>query len=68
MSSEHFSVPNINCGHCVAKVERILGEIPGVTSVSASSTDKEVDVEYAPPATRDQMAAALTEWGYPPAE
>ncbi len=66
MRREQFEVPNISCAHCVATIERVVGEIEGVASVAASADSKLVEVEYKPPATREAIVAVLTEWDYPP--
>lgn len=67
MIREELEVPKISCGHCVATIERVVGELEGVASVSASAESKLVRVEYEPPATHEEIVAVLSEWGYPPA-
>ncbi len=67
METVQLTVPNISCGHCVATIERVVGEVPGVQSVSGDVPSQKVDIQFAPPATLDQIVAAMTEWEYPPA-
>jgi len=67
METMSVHVPAISCDHCVATIKRALSEIEGVVEVTADATSKNVQVRYGPPATRDQIAAVMTEWGYPPA-
>jgi copper chaperone len=67
METVKFIVPDISCDHCVATIKRALTELAGVESITGDPASKEVEVRYGPPATRDQIVATLTEWGYPPA-
>ena len=66
MESKTFVVPNISCGHCVHTVEMEVGEINGVISVKAIQDSKQVTVEWAAPATWDQIQNTLQEINYPP--
>jgi len=67
MSATTFSVPGINCGHCVNTISTELSEMEGVTRVEASPMTKQVAVEFDAPATEESIAALLTEINYPPA-
>jgi len=58
--------PDISCGHCVATVQQVAGEQPGVVSVTADAGTKQVTLVIDPekaslPAIKD----ALDEAGYP---
>jgi hypothetical protein len=44
-----------------------LSEIEGVSSVVASQNDRQVRVDFSPPATEAQIADTLIEINYPPA-
>ena len=68
MSNKTFVVPNISCGHCVHTVEMEVGDIAGVTSVSADEASKQVTVEWGDPATWEKINALLHEINYPPQE
>jgi copper ion binding protein len=68
MTTVVFTVPNISCGHCVATIERVVGELPGVHNVAGEIDSKQVTVAYDPPATPEAIVAAMTEWEYPPAD
>ena len=68
MSSKTFTVPNISCGHCVHTVEMEVGEIAGVTNVTASEATKQVTVEWGDPASWTKIEATLQEINYPPQE
>jgi len=67
MQSKTFTVPNISCGHCVMTIKNEVGDLDGVVRVEADKDTKQVTVEWAAPATWDQIAALLTEINYPPA-
>jgi copper chaperone len=60
-----FTLPDISCGHCAAAVERTIKRIDANATVQIDVATKHVSV--ATHATREQLAAALSEEGYPPA-
>ena len=69
MATKTFKVPNISCGHCVKTIEREVGELKGVTVVSADLASKTVNVEWQEPATSWQaIRSLLVEMNYPPEE
>ncbi len=69
MAEKTVSVPNIACDHCVATIERTLGALDGVTSVSVDRAAKQVHVQWAEGEVAwDGIAASLAEAGYPAAE
>ena len=68
MERKTFSVPNISCGHCTHAIKMELGEIPGVKSVEAEITSRQVSVAWDAPATWDLIRATLVEINYPAAE
>lgn len=67
MTTIQLTVPNISCGHCVATIERVVGELPGVAAVTGDIPTQKVDIQFDAPATLDQIVATLKEWEYPPA-
>ncbi|MGD2068187.1 MAG: heavy-metal-associated domain-containing protein [Gemmatimonadota bacterium] len=68
MGHKTVQVPNISCGHCVKTIEREVGEVPGVRSVSANQERREVSVEWDEGATSwHDIEALLEEINYPPA-
>ncbi len=68
MSSKTFSVPNISCGHCVMTIQNEVGELAGVTRVTANKDSRMVTVEWDAPASWEQIQALLVEINYPPAD
>ena len=67
MSTVTYQVPNISCDHCVNTIQMELSEIEGVSSVVASQSDRQVRVDFGPPATEAKIADTLIEINYPPA-
>ena len=51
MTSKTVSVPSISCGHCVATIEREVGELEGVSSVSAEEATRAVTISWDPDTT-----------------
>ena len=69
MATKTFTVSKISCNHCVMTIEKALGALPGVTSVSGDAAAKAVTVEWnEPPATWDAIRSALKDANYPPDE
>lgn len=67
MSKLMLEVPGISCGHCTHTIQTEVGELDGVKSVQASQSDRQVTVEFDPPATEEKIISLLTEINYPPA-
>ncbi len=65
MATEQFTVQNVKCGGCTSAIENGLGEMSGVSAVSAT-TDGNVTVE-GDALDRATLAAKLAELGYPEA-
>ncbi len=65
MTTLTLTVPNISCGHCVHTVQTEVGELTGVQRVVADETTRIVVIDFAPPATQDQIEARLAEIDYP---
>jgi copper ion binding protein len=65
MNQVTYSVPNIMCEHCVHTIQREVGEIAGVKSVSAELKTKQVSIQFDAPATQEQLEATLAEINYP---
>ena len=61
-----LTAPDISCGHCVATVTRAVGDLQGVSNVSADEQTKQVRVAYDPTqVSLAQIEATLDEEGYP---
>jgi copper chaperone len=66
MATVTLHAPAISCGHCVAAIQRAVGQLPGVQRVEGDPGTKRVTVEYDPSAvTLERITAAMAEEGYP---
>ena len=66
MNTITYNIPNVNCGHCKMNIEREIGKISGVTSVSVDVKAKKAIIKYGSPATEAKIETLLIENGYPP--
>jgi copper chaperone len=61
--------PDISCGNCVAHVEKDVSALEGVQSVKAEVDSKLVTITFDDAKlSREQIAEAMDEAGYPIAE
>ena len=67
METKTFQAPAIHCGHCTKAIQTEVGELAGVTAVSADVDTKQVTVSWEQPATWATIKNLLEEIGYPPA-
>lgn len=65
MKTVTYTVPNINCMHCVHTIKSELSVLEGVQSVEADAATKKVVIGFEDPATEEQMEALLAEINYP---
>jgi copper chaperone CopZ len=65
MTTVTFSIPNINCGHCVHTIQTEVVELDGVTEVRASSETKTAVITFDAPATEAAIKSLLAEINYP---
>jgi len=61
----NYSIPNINCGHCVHTIQSEVIEIPGVKSVRADQLSQVVTIEFEPPANEEAIKELLESINYP---
>lgn len=60
-----FRVGGISCASCVARIESVLGEMPGVDRAEVSFGTERATVEFDPrQVTPDQMQTAVADAGY----
>ena len=67
MQSAIFSVPSINCGHCVKTIQSKLAQVAGVKSVNADAAAKKVMVQFDTPASESSIKAQLAAINFPAA-
>ena len=65
MTTVTYSVPAIDCEHCIHTVETEIGGLEGVRSVKASLDGQKVDITFDVPATEEKIKALLAEINYP---
>ncbi|MDO5033209.1 heavy-metal-associated domain-containing protein [Corynebacterium sp.] len=63
MSTKNYTVTGMTCGHCEMSVKEEIGEIPGVTEVTADHTTGAVTVT-GENFTDAQVSEAVAEAGY----
>ena len=69
MTTVTVKAPDISCGNCVAHVEKDISALAGVSSVKAEVDSKLVTITYDETRlSREQIAEAMDEAGYPVAE
>ncbi len=61
LRSHELRVPGMSCAHCVSTIERAVGSVDGVASVSVDLDDKVVRVEGGDDSV---IRAALADAGY----
>lgn len=66
MSTVTYTIPNINCKHCVHTITTELSELAGVSQVVASESAKTAVVTFDAPATESQIVETLKSINYPP--
>ncbi len=65
METKTIKVPAINCDHCTRQIKEEVGEIDGVSAVTADVNTKEVTISWQPPADWNAIDAMLNEIGFP---
>ncbi len=64
MTTVTYSIPTINCGHCVMTIKNELSDLEGVQSVEGDPTLKTIKVTFDSPATEDGIKNLLKEINY----
>lgn len=65
MNTVTYTIPSINCGHCVKTITNELSELEGVRSVTGDAATRTIRVEFDAPATEKAIKDLLTEINYP---
>jgi copper chaperone len=60
-----LSVPDVDCAHCVATINKTLGEVAGVSGVDVSLPAKTVTLNYDPEqVSLEKIEEVLDDAGY----
>lgn len=59
-----LNITGMTCGHCEASVREEIGEITGVTGVTADHTTGTAEVTSDAPLSADDLKTAVAEAGY----
>jgi copper chaperone len=65
MTTVKYSVPNINCNHCVHTIQSEVAELAGVKSVKADAGTKQVEIIFDTPASEEKIKALMADIKYP---
>jgi len=66
MNTITYNIPKVSCGHCKMNIEREVGKLSGVASVTVDVKAKKATIKYDSPATKVEIETLLLEIGYPP--
>lgn len=61
---KNILIEGMSCGHCVKHVEKVLGEVAGVNSVSVDLIKKSAFIEVNNSVTDSELKNAVEEAGY----
>lgn len=64
MEKQKFNVSGMSCSACSARVEKVVGALDGVKSVSVSLLTNSMVVEYNAPLTAKDVSKAVADAGY----
>jgi copper chaperone len=64
VTTTEYAVTGMTCGHCELSVREEVGELPGVTEVSADHTTGRVVVTSTEPLDAAAVRSAVEEAGY----
>jgi copper chaperone CopZ len=59
-----FKVEDMTCGGCAASIKRAVSRVPGVSSVAANPSSKDVVVDTSAEVSRETIVAAINAAGY----
>jgi copper chaperone CopZ len=65
MTTVTYSIPNINCMHCVHTIKTEVSDLAGVKSVDANADTRQATIVFEAPATEAAIKSLLAEINYP---
>jgi copper chaperone len=63
-----YNVPEVHCDHCIAAINRELGQIHGIERIEVDLESKTVEVEMEESVREEQIVEGLYEAGFDVAE
>jgi copper chaperone CopZ len=66
MKTVTYTIPNINCMHCVHTISSEISELDGVKTVNANADTKVATIAFDAPATEELIVTTLKAINYPP--
>ena len=68
METKTYSIPNINCNHCVKTINTAIQALDGVDYAEADLATKSLTVDFDSPASDELIRETLASVNYPAAE
>ena len=68
METKTYSIPNINCNHCVKTINNAIQALDGVDYAEADLATKSLTVDFDSPASDELIRETLASVNYPAAE
>lgn len=59
-----FGVKGMTCGSCEQSVSRAVGQVPGVTAVTASHEAERIDVDFGAQPDEEAVKTAVEDAGF----
>lgn len=64
MEKQRFYIGGMTCSGCERAIDRAVSRLDGVRSAQSEHQKGQLDVEFDPPCTREQIASAIQKAGY----
>ncbi|MBP7213136.1 MAG: heavy-metal-associated domain-containing protein [Anaerolineaceae bacterium] len=68
METKTYSIPNINCNHCVMTINNAIQALDGVDYAEADLATKKLTVDFESPASDELIRETLASVNFPAAE
>ncbi|WP_175783416.1 heavy-metal-associated domain-containing protein, partial [Burkholderia anthina] len=63
VATTELDIDGMTCGSCVARVEKALAKVPGVTHASVNLATERATVDASPTVSASQLVDAITQAG-----
>jgi Cu2+-exporting ATPase len=64
MAHSLFAVPGMHCAACISKIERGLGDVPGIVAARVNFTTRQVAIDHLAALTEPELKAAISSLGF----